>query len=765
MTRARLLTGAARLLPAIAGFAILAFLIVPFSLGDKHIAVVNGRDLDATQGCLLTAAGIDRLLAAPRSFYDTSILYPDRNQLRSTEPFLGYAVLGLPLRLLFRLNDVDLFEVLRWAIVFASLVYGYLLFRVVGLDRPLAAAGAGMCLSVPALVNEIERLQVLCIPLLLPVLYHALALWKTSQMPAAARTLHAAALWFFTALYPLCGAINATVATLALIFTLPLAVAMLADLRSRKRLADVLIPIAAAIIVDAVVLAPWLLDRSDLRPYVTGEFLAIKHWNPTNLPLRLRHVAPFLAARVGWSLVAAAVALVAAMAQQRNRAQRGSAPTAGCDPRPSEQHLVALLVPALALLGAAAFGVTRQSAPWLGVLLDLLCAATVLLNWRNQLRPPPVEDEAFAGYIAAAAAGVAVLLCFVSFGPVYASNRHPLATNLTRVLFFMLPALKSIREYDRIWAFGMVFLSIYLTLRLGIALRHNGPVVRNTAAVVVAAPLLVALHERPLAASAPVEAPKALLAAAFHSHSRGPIYVHPEMKWNSRSGVLMVAVARDLGRPVVNGCLGICPPWFFSAASVLHRFPDPEALWLLRRWKVQTVVGVTGDVVDGGVDGIVKAYENNEGLVVWEIDEPAAEVVHPSAPATPDPGEQQARIEAEWSRSGERGDTGTVDVEVPPGFLTRAVEIQFADSMVRSIPDQIDVFAFDGDQRVRMNRGHAGEWIESLAADAFVHRRRLRAVVALSGPLRDRFQIECRHAAQPALEQIQLIGSPLEQPR
>jgi len=751
------------LLP-IAGFAILAFLIVPFSLGDKQIAVVNGRDLDATQGCLLTAVGIDRLLAAPGSFYDTAILYPDRNQLRSTEPFLGYALLGLPLRVLFRLNDVDLFEVLRWAIVFASLVYGYLLFRVAGVGRPLAAAGAAMCLSVPALVIEIERLQVLCVPLLFPVLYHALAIWKSPQMPAAARRSHAAALWFFTALYPLCGAINATIATLAAILTLPLVLAMLVDLRRRKRLAAVLIPIAAAVIVDAAVLAPWLLDRSDLSPYVTGEFLAIKHWNPTNLPLRLRHVAPFLAVRVGWSLIAAAVVLVAATAQ-RSRAQRGNGPSPGGDPRPSEQHLLMLLVPALALLGAAAFGVSRQSVPWLGVLLDLLCAATVVLNWRNQLRPPPVEEEAFAGYLATVAAGVAVLLCFVSFGPVYASNRHPLATNLTRVFFFVLPALESIREYDRIWAFGMMFLSIYLTLRLGIALRGKGPLVRNAAAVVVAAPLLVALHERPLAASAPVEAPKALVAAAFHSHSRGPIYVHPDMKWNSRSGVLMVAIARNLGRPVVNGCLGICPPWFIYAASVLQRFPDPEALWLLRRWKVQTVVGVTGDVVGGGVEAVVKAYENNEGLVVWEIGEPAAEVVHPSAPAPPGPGEQQARIEAEWSRSGESADSGTVDVKVPPGFLVRAVEVQFADSVVRSIPDEVDVFAFDGDQRVRMNREHAGEWIESLAADAFVHRRRLRAVVALSGPLRDRFQIECRHAAQPAIEQIRLIGSRLEQAR
>ena len=42
--------------------------------------------------------------------------------------------------------------------------------------------------------------------------------------------------------------------------------------------------------------------------------------------------------------------------------------------------------------------------------------------------------------------------------------------------------------------------------------------------------------------------------------------------------------------PIVNGYLGINLPWFSYAANVLHRFPDPESLWLLRKWKVDTVV-------------------------------------------------------------------------------------------------------------------------------------------------------------------------------
>jgi len=246
------------MLLAAAACAVLAFLVAPVGFGRSRVYVVGGRDLDATQGCLLTAAGIDRLLTRPRSFYDTAILYPDHNQLRSTEPFLGYALLGLPLRVLLRLNDSELFEVLRWTVLFTSLIYAYLLFRILGVDAALSLAGAALCLSQPALLNEIERLQVLCAPLLIPVLYHALALWK-SDAPASSRAAaaaHSIALFFFTALYPLCGAINAIVATLAALCAFPLLVRMLTDLAQQKRLAAVLIPVAGAVVVDAIVLAP-----------------------------------------------------------------------------------------------------------------------------------------------------------------------------------------------------------------------------------------------------------------------------------------------------------------------------------------------------------------------------------------------------------------------------------------------------------------------------------------------------------------------------
>ena len=78
---------------------------------------------------LLIGSGMEKLLTEPLSYYDTAILYPDRHQLRGTEPFLGFVLLGLPLKTLLRLSDSDVFEVLRWAIVFTCLTYGYLLLE------------------------------------------------------------------------------------------------------------------------------------------------------------------------------------------------------------------------------------------------------------------------------------------------------------------------------------------------------------------------------------------------------------------------------------------------------------------------------------------------------------------------------------------------------------------------------------------------------------------------------------------------------------
>jgi hypothetical protein len=750
MTRRARFTAKLEVLLVLVGFSLLAYLIVPVSFGDKRVYVPEGRDLDAIQACLLTASGMDKLVSDPLSFYDTAVLYPDRNQLRSTEPFLGYAVLGLPLRVFFRLGDVSVFEVLRWAIVLTSLVYAYLLFRAAGIGVALSLSGAVVCLSPPGFLDQIERLQVICIPLILPVLYHGLMVWKSGRL------LHSAGLCFFVALYPLCGAINAAITVMAVLFVLPLVLNLLADLRRRKRLAILLVPIVLAAALDGLVLAPWLLDRSDLQAYVTDGFLLIKHWNPTNVALRIRQIPQFLGWRVGWTLTAAFTLLsIFVLRQWVETKASGRVDDRGAAQGP-EKQLCVLLVTAFVLVVAAAHGFNRHTVAWLGILFDIVSVGALLMYWRGQIALPATPDEGSVRQnIVMLSGGLAVFLCLMSFGPVYASNTHPLATWLMRVLLAVMPPLKSIREYDRIWAFGMLFLSVYATVRLAMALRTSSTAMRTAAAAVTIAVMMASLHSRQLVASAEIEAPRDFVALALKSPGRGAIYVHPVMKWNTRSGVLMIAIARKIGRPIVNGSLGICPPWFIYATNVLHRFPDPEALWLLRRWKVQTVVGVTGDVVGSQSEDVTKVYEG-QGQAIWEIRPSERDEPHPSAAANPAV-HGLARIEHAWSRS-DRTDSGRVSVDLPKGFAAQIVEVRFGQSIVQPMPDEIVIYASEGSERVRLNRAHAGEWIESLTADALLRRESPVAAIELKRPVRRELQIEFRNSDRPPIERIVLIG-------
>ena len=125
MSRSGRVISALQLAIVLLFLAIFARLLVPFSTDANRVLTPPGRYLDAALATFLIADGVDKLHGSPRGFYDTAILYPDRTQLRSTEPFLGFALAGLPLRSVLRLGDVDAFETLRWLMLFAALKMGW----------------------------------------------------------------------------------------------------------------------------------------------------------------------------------------------------------------------------------------------------------------------------------------------------------------------------------------------------------------------------------------------------------------------------------------------------------------------------------------------------------------------------------------------------------------------------------------------------------------------------------------------------------------
>jgi hypothetical protein len=54
--------------------------------------------------------------------------------------------------------------------------------------------------------------------------------------------------------------------------------------------------------------------------------------------------------------------------------------------------------------------------------------------------------------------------------------------------------------------------------------------------------------------------------------------------------------------------------------------------------------------------------------------------------------------------------------------LANAIAIRFGESVIDRLSQGIDVFARDGQDRVRPNQGRSGEWIEWLAAGALLRR-------------------------------------------
>ena len=720
-------------------FAICAYFLAPFSFGDKRMFVPPDGELDARQQTLLVADGVDKLLTNPLSFYDTAILYPDRNQLRTLEPILGYAVLALPLRTILRFNDVDAFEALRWLVIFTCFIYAYLLFRAVGIDIALSAAGAVLCLSQPDLVNDIGRLNILCLPLIVPVLYHGIMASRSGRLR------HSVGLFVFAALYPLCGMVNTAISLIALLVILPLLLKMLAAPPRRKRLTACLLPILLAGVLDAVVMAPWLLDRSDLAVYVGEAFLQIKRWNALVAPGRLGDMPGFVTSQVGPGL-AAGLAMLCAFILLGH--VRGALQDDVRQPEPPAQaYLLVVCGVALALALSRSFRSASAVLPWLQLAFHVACYVTLLLYWRRQIGFVISGDQnGMRNYVVMLSAGLGVFLCLMSFGPVYVSNDGPLANHIMRVLLYLAPPLRAIREFYRIWILGIVFLSIYVTIRLAMAVRQSGPITRVGAAVVLVAATMFPAYNRTLIASTSIETPTEIVALASHSRATGAIYVHPRLQWNTPLGVWMISIAKALGRPMVNGYLGIAPPWFGYASSVLHRFPDPESLWLLRTWKVTTVVSLVGAVAGEDPAIVDKLFEDGTG-VLYELDAPPADLPHPSGTKCV-VSEGQVRIDGASSPP-ERVDGGAaLTVTVPNGFVAKQVEVAFRPSLVEQIPESIDVYALEGPGRVRLNQDHSGEWIESLAADALLGRHSPLATIRLDGSEHRKLLIEFRKAAR-----------------
>lgn len=593
-------------------FAAAAYAVAPASGEDQRLVMPEHLELGGLLGVEFLRAGTDQLLSNPTRYYDTDVLYPDVRQMRTTEPFIGFVILGLPFTTVLGLDDVRAFEALRWLLLWTGLVFAWRLLTLLEAGTWLSVAGALLIVLQPAVTGGFERVQVLSLPLIVGVLYFAITLW-TAERPSLRDQWGVCAT---TMMYVMCGAYNVVITLAALLLLLPLAIRVVWALRGAQRLWAFVWPLAVAGVVNLLALWPWLTDRWDMSPFMGAPFLAIKHWNAMRPP--------------SWTLPLA----------------------------PVFQGLVLILL-----------------------------AVFVWWQVRARLDPP---GQSFSRVARWTLAWLGLFVCVFSFGPSFESNSNPLATDFMRWVSAVIPQLTAAREFDRFWTYGMTLLMVAGVGTLGAVMHARGRMAQRVVAVAVSVVALAPLVSRPLALTRPVEAAPWFVTLASQAPGSGGIYVHPLMQWNTPSCVLMIDAARQVERPFVNGCLGIAPPWFTIATDVLHRFPDPEALWLLRKWQVDAVVDLNAARPIDVTDAFRVSSTHTDGRL-FEILQPGPLSPHPSLGT--EALHRLARIEVPWTH----GPSGGVVVAAPEDVLVWAVEVRLSldHLVVHPVPTELVITADD----------------------------------------------------------------------
>ena len=396
---------------------------------------------------------------------------------------------------------------------------------------------------------------------------------------------------------------------------------ILAELRRKRRLAPCLLPVLLAVAFDALVLAPWMLDRADMEVYLSRQFLEVKHWSATPLPARLQDLPGFVVGWAGPAVVAAALMLAGWSVKQAidRRVGKSARPAISL---PKQRYLLAVVALATALVVSAMFETGVMLVPWMKPVFQLACYATLLWFWREQWLAPSAADSNGSGQHVAVmlGAGLGVFLCLMSFGPVYATNPSPLATNFARVLLSIVTPLKSIQGIPA---------NRHVRRAGPVGFCHGAPGPRNARRGVERATGRGRHHRRDRAIQR-VPAPgrfSGYRGAKRIRRSRleipGPwrdlcAPLH-EMEFDvGRADHCDRERAQTSDRQRLSGNLAAV---VLYASKVLHRFPDAEAVWLLRKWNVETVVSLAGDVGAEQAEAAHKTFANAYG-VVWDSTSP-----------------------------------------------------------------------------------------------------------------------------------------------
>jgi hypothetical protein len=431
---------------------------------------------------------------------------------------------------------------------------------------------------------------------------------------------------------------------------------------------------------------------------------------------------------------------------------RRSGPLAA-DPSPATKSGLLLLFGVLLAvtglsLAAGASGLTR------GIATAALWGALALW-WLRLLRWPATAGDALPGLASSALFLASVVLLLLSLGsPVslhYGSD--PLFDGLFQPLSGVLVPLRELRELKRFllpagWA-AVAATAIALELRL----RQRPPAVgRVVAAVLLAIAFVERLDADTRRASLPgVPQPYTLLERA---QGKGGLLELPFDEWGRIASIHRMLWQPSHGRPIVAGKTGLDPAWYTPAFHVFNDFPSEESLWLLRAWGIDSVLDGRGgpepqwpagverrgtaegprgdwrllDLTPGG-EGVERLAEPEPGDGVWQAASPAADGDAEAVRLASD-GSLDTAIEL-------NGPTGLV-VATPPGFVPRALELDYGSGRFSRVPASLRVLGRDGGDWVELTHEPSGRHLRARAANQLLRLRSARLVVRLRpGPARE----------------------------
>jgi hypothetical protein len=238
------------------------------------------------------------------------------------------------------------------------------------------------------------------------------------------------------------------------------------------------------------------------------------------------------------------------------------------------------------------------------------------------------------------------------------------------------------------------------------------------------------------------------------STEKGGLLELPLIRWNNRLAVFRMAWQREHGRPIVDGMTSQAPPWFRHAREVFNTFPSDECLWLMRRWRIdsvlisepfreiETAALSRGDGIQRGVLKDWKLYDIKSKNVAAFATDDLAETFEWKTPKTA-PNRQALLTDGAtyYTKAVELDADENLEFEINKDKTLNAIKIDYGYGFNARIPSRIEVEGLINGRWEKVVSHKSGRFLRARAADLLLHRKPARLVITVKPVRASRFRL------------------------